>query len=308
MSNPNITHVFSTWMDSSEAASTKRKKPSSTAGDDSTPKEEGTSHKRTNPAYGTGDSANSKNDKGKGRGGRERNPGRTGKGRGKGSSGSKGPESNGAPWNQGNRTPDNRNGDRPGTLEGQVELHRKMLVRLAAAKREDDKYKQFIVEVPDSHSWPELRNILARAPTFWREQKPLTGAHPCGAMHEFLFRQFTNWIIKDITANAETATAEQRDELKDAIYPWTFFDRKRPANGTGATTIVTKFVPLGRRDQVPETGVWRWILALDLQTTHGRDLHEQLKEDPLSYNGLYIRPDRAPIDGLEKALQERLRI
>lgn len=197
----------------------------------------------------------------------------------------------------------------PGSLAEHVELHRQVLVRLTDARREDDKRRQFIVEIPEEEPFPGLRKILGCAPDFWRENRPDIGSHSLGPMHEFLFQKFTDWICEQIRANGESATSEQQEELKAALIPWHKFTRvAKTPGGKGAATIISKFVPLGRRDQVPDKGIWRWLLALDLQTSQGRDLHEDITDNPWKWQGLQIRPDRGPVDVLARALKVKLRI
>ena len=196
--------------------------------------------------------------------------------------------------------------DAPHSIGEALELHRRGLVRLFSDKRDQARCTQFIIEIPDEEQWAPLRKLLGDTPSIWRGKKPSSGAHPNGALHEILSKLFIDEVIGVIEATSEAITAEQKTDIAKDVKYLRAWERPRPTRG-GSAMAVSRFQPLGRRDIVPQ-GVWRWVLSFDLQSRDGRDSHENTADSWFRYGGLAIRPDRGPMDGLERALQTQLRL
>ena len=151
-----------------------------------------------------------------------------------------------------------------------------------------------ILEIPSGDVAGPLRGALQAARVAWKRTIPGAGPHPQGPLGPVL------WEVLCIECaeceNREGAGRTRKDRLD-------VFRRL-----VEAAAAVGSFGPLGARrlEAGPPDGVWIWSLCPTPHTEAGRAIRMELarREDIFSAFHVKLRPDNAPMQGVERRLRE----
>lgn len=224
-----------------------------------------------------------------------------GRGRGRGKGGGRGRKGGGKPSSSSKGTGKGA----ATTVEEALEQHRQMLVRLAADKREEARFKAWVWEIPTGEGNPgatAVRDALEQGAKDWQATRPDRGKHPAGEKFEILWALFAD-AMSALVRQTESTDQQRQAKAQLDWFKSTFRGEK------GQQTSIRQFHPLGRRDRQP-AGPWYWSFRIDDTFSQGRDANEDLfkfKEDEWP-SGVLLRRDRGTMDQLERALQTQLRI
>ena len=185
-----------------------------------------------------------------------------------------------------------------------LSVHAKCLIRLEQDRRDRDKASQWIIAFKLPHILPVQ---IQHSFEVWKKDIPADySAHPDGTIQDVQWILFAQQVIDDLgkieADNDEKATiASMLNFLRK-----TWYGIERSPEGT--KTCIRLFKPVHKIR--PESEQWLWALKFPMETARGRECHELLCccctgfEDLL--NGITVRHDRAPKDGLSKALEAQL--
>lgn len=227
-------------------------------------------------------------------GGRGRGKG-TGKGKGKGKGKARDRDS-------AEEQHQDRSSAASGGVRELVELERRACIRLLQTHRESQQESNFILEIPASMQ--VLRRELQQVSENWKIQRPPTGSHPLGKLHDLHWFLICSRWQEHMESEVETSMRQQSEALATTTQ---FLRSTFIANSANEhDSVLLHCHPLGRRDRPPLENTWFWSLAFTQHSSQGRDVHEtlceQLRLDKL-YLFVQLRKDRGTMDGLERQLR-----
>ena len=230
--------------------------------------------------------------------------GKAGQKGGKGNRGERGFKGDGK--GEGKKGGTNHKGHHKGGLDQTVSIHTKMLLRLDTEKRDRDRQIQWAIDFTLPYA---LTRQLVNSVEVYRNTRPEAGGpHPDGSLNDIQWRLFAGSLYTDMqkieqtTENHEQVAAVSKF-LKDSVYSGA--GERGP---DGSRTVCTMFRPAHKCND--DTEVWTWLFRLRQDTARGREVHEELFVCSRYVDNLHthinIRKDRAPKDGLVKALEGQL--
>jgi hypothetical protein len=186
------------------------------------------------------------------------------------------------------------------SIPEQLDLQRRLLLRVSQQAREDQKYNSFILEISTDHE--ALRKALTNAKQLWYQRRPERAAHPQGELGPVLWFVAAN-KMQEYHDKQEQITNEQ----KDAAARYKRWLQSMFTNKEGASTV-RKFAPLSRKFETATDITWLWTLRFDQSSAQGRDVHETTakyaKDKDFLPGGLVLRADRGSPDTIEKRLMQ----
>ena len=224
-----------------------------------------------------------------------------GKGRGKGSKGSKAKQeaSQNSRYQQDQEPSGTQEQSPMWDIQELVETNRKVTLRLCTQMRDIHRLTAYVLLI-----FPEAEDLRMHMDTSRQEYLAVApkkgegkGQHQDGKLPVYLFDCFKDWIEAKLCKIVEGHPTYQG---KSAILSWLkgCFPDKSPST-------IHSFGAIGNRGRVP-TGVWVWGLTFDYLTPEGRKSHEILADllgcGYLENNEFRIQRDNAPVDGMERAL------
>ena len=216
--------------------------------------------------------------------------GKTGKGgRGKGGGGGKGYRGQ-----KGGHT----------TADGIIQTHAKALLQLDLAHRQKEKEVQWVLILPQGNA---LAEDLDTASTQWKKNRPSSGPHPSGAIHEHLWRIFTGAVLEQIKNVAVEKRSKALKNLEQLLENSRVSDQAhRPS---GKTTFIDIFRPVQAKR--PADANWIWVLKPNMALNDGRDMQGNLsywnEEFSKLLHPLALKRDRMPQSGVFRAVEAQLK-
>ena len=209
----------------------------------------------------------------------------------------------------GNKGGKNHKGQHKGGLDQTVSIHTKMLLRLDMEKRDRDRQIQWAIDFT-------LPNVLTKqlvnAVEVYRTTKPESGGpHPDGSLNDIQWQIFAGSLYSDMQKLEQNAENHEQLAavlkcLRDSVYSGAV--DKGEKGPDGSKTACTMFRPAHKCNE--DTEIWTWLFRIRQDTARGREVHEELLVCSRHVDNLHthinIRKDRAPKDGLVKALEGQL--
>lgn len=183
-----------------------------------------------------------------------------------------------------------------------VELERRACIRLLQAQRESQQESNFVIEIPATMQ--ALRKELQQVSAQWKLQRPATGVHPLGKLHDLHWSLLRARWQEHMDSEVDSSQPQQSVILAKTgqFLRSTFLAQSKHEHDT----ILLHFHPLGRRDRPPLENTWFWTLAFTPHSSQGRQVHETLCEHlrlEEFYHFVQVRRDRGTMDGLERQLR-----
>ena len=179
-----------------------------------------------------------------------RGDGRERRGRGVSSS-SQGGSGNSGKGGKGGRGHFNSGNSGEAGASGQdtIQLHGRILARLARAHREDNRYSQLIVNIKSI----EERELLSGIAKQWKARRPERGQHPDGELSCAQWLAWLDWLNRQV--KHELSTPEQKDWAA-TVETWSkgtiFAIKAEKGKEQQYRSYVRSFTPIGRKDRYPE--------------------------------------------------------
>ena len=180
----------------------------------------------------------------------------------------------------------------------------KLILRLESDRRERDRNCQWAIDFKLPYN---LTDALSNAVTIYRESKPETGRHPEGSLNDVQWSLFAQQLFIDFEkVDATSENKERLVKLRNCLKASVYTGGERGPDG--GKTVCSLFRPAHRITE--ESSTWTWLFRLRMDTSRGRDVHEQLLVCSPFVEELHthvnIRKDRTPTDGLVRQLETQL--
>jgi hypothetical protein len=240
---------------------------------------------------GSGHQGGGAGGKGEGSKGGHKGAGRGGKKGGGGQKGRKGGKGRDDGWEQ-------------ASVSQCLSTQAKLILRLESDRRERDRNCQWAIDFKLPYN---LTDVLSNAVTIYRESKPETGRHPEGSLNDVQWSLFAQQLFIDFEkVDATSENKERLVKLRNCLKASVYTGGERGPDG--GKTVCSLFRPAHRVND--DSTTWTWLFRLRMDTSRGRDVHEQLLVCSSFVEELHahvnIRKDRTPKDGLVRQLETQL--